>query len=139
MTGVGAQSDETWKYSFASVWKKCGFLLQGRQLHCVEFIDETLYICSGCKHTSAKDNIIVLESVEAYNVLTKKTTIVGQLKYGCIGSASVAYKGSIYVFGGSENNKELLDCVQVFSPVGGTCTLLSTSMPCPAALLYRII
>ena len=33
----------------------------------------------------------------------------------------------------------MLDCVQVFSPVGKTCTLLSTSMPRPAAWVRAVL
>src|SRR6218665_483785 len=135
MTGVGAQCDETWRYSFDYGWKKCGSLLQGRQLHCVEFMDETLYIFSGC--TPAEE--IAMDSVEAYNMLTEKTTLVGQLKFGCQGSASFSYKGSIYVFGGLDNNNEGLDCVQVFNIAGNTCTLLSTSMPRSAVYVRAVL
>jgi len=135
ITGVGEECDEIWRYSFASGWRKCGSLLQSRHFHCAEFMDETMYIIGGC--TPAEE--IVLDSVEAYNVLTEKTTIVGQLKFGSKDSASVAYKDSIYIFGGTDKDEKGLDCVQVFNPVGNTCTLLSTSMPRAAELVRAVL
>ena len=49
ITGNGDCCNEIWKFNFSFSWKRCGSLVQGRQRHCSEFIDETLYICGGNK------------------------------------------------------------------------------------------
>ena len=121
--GLGEADNEIWKFDLTSGWNKCGSLVDGKQYHCAAFLEETLYICGGEKRD------VVMDSIEAYNVLTEQSTVVGQLKFGSKTAACVAYKGSIYVFGGEDKDKKALDCVQVYSPVDKICTLLSTSMP----------
>src|SRR6218665_2751611 len=129
ITGIGENLNEIWKYNFSSGWRRCGSLVEGRYFHCAEFIDETLYICGGSKPKNSFDS--VMNYVEAYNAVTEKSIAVGQLKIGCDCSDCVAYKGSIYVFGGVDNARKRLNCVQVFNPVEETCTLLSTPIPRP--------
>src|SRR6218665_3817504 len=74
ITGIGKNLNEIWKYNFASGWRRCGSLVQGRHCHCAEFIDETLYICGGSKSTGR-----VMDNIEAYNAKTEKSIAVGQL------------------------------------------------------------
>jgi len=134
ITGIGENLNEIWKFNFSSGWRRCGSLVQGRQSHCAEFIDETLYICGGNNKTYNS----VINHVEAYNAVTEKSIAVGQLKIGSFRSDCVAYKGSIYVFGGIDDDVKLLDCVQVFNPVEKTCTLLSTPIPRPIAYMRAL-
>lgn len=133
ITGIGETINEIWKYNFTSGWNKCGCLVQGRECHCAEFIAEKLYICGGSKGD------IVTDSIEAYNALTEESVTVGQLRLGSQRAACVAYKGSIYVYGGYDKNWQPLDTVQVFNPVDNTCTLLAISMPRPCAGLRAVL
>jgi len=129
ITGIGEELNQIWKYNFSSGWRSCGSLVPGRQCHCAEFIDETLYICGGNNKTYNS----VMSYVEAYNAVTEKSIAVAQLIIGCDCSDCVAYKGSIYVFGGRDKDAKRLDCVQVFNPIEKICTLLSTPIPRPIA------
>jgi len=137
LAGIGENLNEIWKFNFSSGWIRCGSLVQGRQCHCAEFIDETLYICGGSKSKELSGSVI--NNVEAYNAVTEKSTEVGQLKTGCDCSDCVAYKGSIYVFGGIDNDWNRLDCVQVVNPVEKTCTLLSAPIPRPIANMRALL
>src|SRR6218665_1049373 len=132
ITGIGKNLNEIWKYNFSSGWIRCGSLVQGRHGHCAEFINETLYISGGSKQTHGMP--ILTNHVEAYNAVTGKSVEVGQLKIGSDRSDCVAYKGSIYVFGGLDKDQKWLNCVQVFNPVETKCTLLS--IPIPSSIAY---
>jgi len=129
ITGVGNVLDEIWRYNFTSGWKQCGSLVHGRRFHCSEFVGDTLYICGG----SSGKIPGAMNHVEAYNAVTEKSIALGQLITGSDWASCVAYKGSIYVFGGFDKGCRPLNCVQVFDPVEKTCTLLSTPLPRPVA------
>lgn len=133
ITGVGETINEIWKYNFASGWNKCASLVEGRSHHCAVFLGETLYICGG------SNGEIVMDSIESYKVLTEKSTMVGQLRYGCEAASCIAYKDSIFVFGGLNKDKQDLDCVQEYSPIERICTLLSTPMPRPETFMRAVL
>lgn len=137
ITGIGKDIKEIWKYSFAYGWNRCGSLIQGREFHCAEFVGESLYVCGGSKRDGKKD--IVMDTIDVYNALTEKSTMVGQLRIGSKCAACIGYQGSVYVFGRIAKDFKLLDCVQVFSPVERTCSLLLTSMPRPCAGLQAVL
>src|SRR6218665_955793 len=137
LTGMGEKLNEIWKFNFSTGWRRCGSLVQGRHCHCAEFIDETSYTCGGSKPKQSFGGVI--NSVEAYNAVTEKTIEVGHLGIGCLLADCVAYKGSIYVFGGMDNDQSRLNCVQVFNPVEKTSTLLSTPIPCPIAHMRALL
>src|SRR6218665_356676 len=131
ITGIGENLNEIWKFNFSSGWRRCGSLVQGRHCHCTEFIDETVYICGGNNKIFNR----VVNDIEAYNAATEKSIGVSKLIIGSFSSDCVAYKGSLYVFGGLAKGRKLLDCVQVFNPVEKTCTLLSTPIPRPISYI----
>src|SRR6218665_1506433 len=136
--GIGKWFRDIWKYNFASGWSKGGSLVQGRQHHCAEFLGETLYICGGFtpmfpSFLYLSGNGVLTNHVEAYNAVTEESSGIGQLSIGVKWAACAAYKSSIYVFGGLDQGRKWLNCVQVINPVEQTCTLLSTPIPCPLA------
>ena len=80
-----------------------------------------------------------MDIIEEYKATTEESTVVGQLQFGSKLAASVVYKGSIYVFGGLDEDLKSLNCVQVFNPVERTCTLLSTPLPRPKAYMHAVL
>src|SRR6218665_900937 len=135
VTGVGLFTDQIWKYSQTSGWKKCGSLVQGRRRHSAAFVDEVLYICGGFKRSSKQ----VLDSVEAFNAVTNKCTSVGKLVHGVMGSGNcVPFKGSLYIFGGA-NYIELFNGVQVYNTKENTCSVRLRPMSRPFMLMGAVL
>lgn len=126
VAGVGVSEDEIWKFRMATGWMKCRSLVQGRSRHCATFIDEILYICGGV----ADSTQITLDSVEAYNAVSNTCDAVGKLVH-CVCSAGncVAFKNSLFIFGGMDIDNITFNHVQVYNTKQNTCTMLSKPMP----------
>ena len=136
VTGAGSNKDEIWKYNMASGWMKCASLVQGRRRHCAAFIDEELYICGG--YTDS--NKSVLDSVEAYDAVTDKSSTVGKLFHRVRSSGNcVPYKSSLFIFGGSDEEDKEVNHVQVYNTKENTCSLLSRPMPHPYMLMRAAV
>src|SRR6218665_2704219 len=103
VSGIGVKTDEIWKCSESSGWKKCSSLVQGRLSHSAAFINEVLYICGGLVYS----NQTVLDSVEAFNAVTDKCNTVGKLVH-CVQKSGncVPFRSSLYIFGGKDKHLE---------------------------------
>lgn len=154
VTGIGANSDEIWKYSSVSGWEKCACLVQSRRKHSAAFIDEVLYICGGY----VDSNKSVLDSVEAYNAVSNKCTTVGKLVRRCRSSGNcVPFRKSLYIFGGidtdgdipsrnvlnpfgrSDRDNSAHSRAQVYNTSANTCTLLSKPLPRSCHFMQAIL
>jgi len=94
-----------------------------------------MYVLGGFKDQGE----VTLDSVEQYNTVTNKWTKTGQLMLAACGTACVAFKTSIYVFGGCDHNDKDLDCVQVFDTATKLCTILTQRLPHPESLLRAVL
>lgn len=137
VTGIGDSYTEIWKYSLSSAWTKCGSMLQGRLWHCTEFVGKHLFIMGGC--SCLPEVKLAWKSIEAYNLVKNRCEPVGKLKYGVKVAACVAYKDSIFVFGGLNEDDKDQDCVQVYNTATKTVTLLPTRMPRPSRLMRAVV
>ena len=126
VTGIGWKAAEIWKYNQAFGWMKCASLVQARRRHSAAFVDEVLYICGGF----VGSNESVLDSVDAYNAVTDKCARVGKLVH-CVQNSGncVPFKGSLYIFGGSDYVGKAFNHVQVYNTKENTCSVLSRPMP----------
>ena len=132
VSGLGDNRDEIWKYNMASDWRKCASLVQGRCGHSAAFIDEVLYICGGFVNSSG----MVLDTVEAFNVVTGEINTVGKLDHQVKHSGNcVPFRSSLYIFGGKNKYYKDLNSVQVYNTKQNTCTLLTKPMPGPSFLM----
>lgn len=127
VTGLGIDNADIWKYSLPSGWSKCASIRRGRRRHSVAFVEEVLYICGGYADAEQR----VLDSVEAFNVVTNECTTVGKLIQPVQASSNgLALGRSIYIFGGKDKDSNAVIHGQVYNTEQNTCTLLSKPMPC---------
>ena len=125
VTGVGRNCEDVWKYG-GSEWVQCGKMVQGRRGHCQAVVNSCIYICGG---NSVKNKNAVLNCIEKYDTNGHKSTKVDcQLQHAVDYSACLAYKGSVYIFGGRNNVQKNVDCVQMFNLLENTCSVVS-NMP----------
>ena len=125
VTGVGRNCEDVWKYG-GSEWVQCGKMVQGRRGHCQAIVSSCIYICGG---NSVKNKNDVLNCIEKYDTNGHKSTKVDcQLQHAVDYSACLAYKGSVYIFGGRNNVQKNVDFVQMFNPSENTCSVVS-NMP----------
>jgi len=132
VTGAGNGMKQTWKWESVVGWTRCADMIQGRRRHCATFVNNTsMYVLGGF----IDDGDVTLDSIEQYNAVTNKWTNVGQLIHAAENAACVAYKTSIYVFGGNGQDYVILDSVQVFDTATKVCTELAQRLPRPENLL----
>lgn len=129
VTGIGKECDEIWRFDANySDWKKCASLVQGRRRHSATFIECSLFICGGYLDS----NESAIDSVEAYDTLNNRCVTAGTLAYAVQNSGNgVAFKASIYIFGGLGSDDEVVNTVQVYDTMLNTCSLLSKRLPVP--------
>lgn len=147
VTGVGCHNDEIWKYSDTSGWELLNYFVNDRCGHSVAFVDGILYICGGYVKSNAR--FIVTDSVEAYNTVTNRCTVVGKLVHGIgISGNCVPFRSSLYIFGGKDKDDDCIspmplhmtdeNCVshvQMYDTKQNICTVLSTQMPSSQCLM----
>jgi len=137
VSGAGLDNRETWRWELMFGWAQCTEMNEGRRRHCATFVNTTsMYVLGG---SADKLGMSALDSVEQYNTVTNKWTKVGQLTHAAHSAACVVYKMSIYVFGGSGQNDEDLDRVQVFDTATKLCTELTQRLPRPQYLLRAVM
>jgi len=135
VSGAGSSDNESWKWESAFGWTRCADMNEGRRGHCATFVDSTSMYVLGGSAVNTPSMIgprgfwTTLDSVEQYNTVTNKWTTVGQLTHAARNAACVVYKMSIYVFGGSGQDNENLDRVQVFDTATKLCTELTQRLP----------
>ena len=130
VTGVGTNCDEIWKYCKESKnqevfeWVKCAKMKQGRRGHCQAFLGSCLFMCGGYSDDKKQS---VLNSIEKYEIYESKSSLVEncKLEFAVRYSACVAYKDSVYIFGGSDSFDKNVDYMQVFNPAENTCFVMS--------------
>ena len=119
---------------------RCADMIQGRRRHGAAFVSNTtVYALGGW--VSSKG--ITLENVEQYNTIKNKWTTVGQLTQCVQCAGCVAYKSSIYLFGGNDENRstdkdEYLDCIQQYDTTTQQSTMLPLRLPC-RSLLHAVL
>jgi len=136
VTGVGDDFNETRRWDAVGGWTRCADMIQGRQAHCAAFVDNTsMYAFGGLSKSSP---FTTLSSAEKYNTLTNKWTTVGQLANSFANAACVAYKTSVYLFGGYDGN-EVLDCMQEYNTTTQQCTILTQRLVLPCSGLRAVL
>src|SRR6218665_1330794 len=135
VAGIGVKCDEIWKYNHTFGWKQCASLVQGRRRHSAAFIDKVLYICGGFVNSSK----LVLDSVEAFNVVTNTCTAVGKLTHAVEGTGNcVPGRSALYIFGGSDKDNNNVSHVQVYNTKENACSLISKPMPISCLLMRAV-
>src|SRR6218665_1922569 len=136
VAGMGDNRDEIWKYKKSFGWKQCASLVQGRCRHSTAFINEVLYVCGGFGISTN----LVLDSVEAFNVVTNKCATVGKLFHSIQSTGNcVPFESSLYIFGGADKGNVMFNHVQVYNTKDNTCSVLSTPMPRPYGLIRVVL
>jgi len=138
LTGAGLFRNQIWKYNQTSSWKKCASTnVRFRRRYSAAFICEVLYICGGLRPGY---NEAVLDSVEAFNAVSNKCAIVGKMARCVMSSGNcVPFKGSLYIFGGSDKENNPLNHVQVYNTKENKSSVLSIGMPRPCKLMRAVL
>lgn len=127
--GVGEGTNEIWRFHLVSGWSLCGSLTHGRIRHCVSCVGDSLYVCGGFNETEGK----VLDSVEAFDVLSWKCLAVGQLSSSVQNACCISHNQLLYIFCGLNQNNVTMERIQVYDTTSNACRLLTRPIPNPFA------
>lgn len=143
ISGIGNKEDEIWEFdSRSSIWKECTRLIKGRRQHSAAFIGHLMYMCGGFSSLGSHNTHKLFDDIEAYNTNDNKCVSVGKLVHGLHSSGNcVAFKSSLYIFGGYDADGKSSRNIQVYDTKFNTCSLLSEHMPraesCLRAALWQ--
>jgi len=140
VTGLGANCNETWILDCLYRWTRGADMIQGRNRHCATFIDDSLMYALGGAIDTLEPS---LSSVELFSTTENKWTTVGQLAQCVHGAGCVAYKTSVYVFGGMYmdvlmNKLKLVDCIQDYDTTTQQCSVLTQRLDRPRSLFRAV-
>lgn len=79
-----------------------------------------------------------LDSVERYDRVADAWTEVGRLGHAVMSAGAVGYSGHVLVFGGTRNQRDVVNYVQCFDPITRQCSALP-GLPRPLGLCRAVL
>jgi len=118
VVGLGTDNDQIWAYQPSNGWRRCcggwSGLVTGRRRHSAVAVGgQCVYAVAGY---CPRDRSLV-SFVERFDVRDNRVVVVdgagATLPFPVLSAAAAAYKGDIYVFGGTNGENEAVNMVQV--------------------------
>jgi len=131
----GVCCKSVFRWDTVAGWFKCPDMPINRQLHSAVAVDSMLYVLGG--HSSVHGSPLI--DVDCYNTKTNKWSSAGELTIAVESATCVAYKDCIYMFGGVDKHKNIVDHVQVYNPLHESCTKMDVRMPCPHSGMRAVV
>jgi N-acetylneuraminic acid mutarotase len=125
VVGIGRHYNELWRCDVTTDWVQCQNMKSDRSWHCAAAVGCGLYVLGGW----VKAHRSTLYSILKYNMKTNEWTVAGQLTQAVWGAACVAYKNSVYIFGGMDKDYKDVDHVQIYNAEEEKCDMMAQAIP----------
>lgn len=133
--GIGPGRKELWKMSAECGWVQCASMASGRSMHSVAVVGRTLYVVGGLL-----DSVDVIhDGILSYNTQTNKWLLTSQLSIAVYGAACLAYKNSIYLFGGIMGDNQSSDRIQTYDVIQRHSSVNNRVMPEASSMLRAVL